>query len=543
MGCGAAGLSAVAAAAGLAVATLLQPGAPDGAARGSPGGRVVVGVRSDVSSFNLYTATTAFSQEVIDLLYPRLAEEQDDFGSGPPSFSGRLASSWEFSADGLTLTIHLDSKARWSDGEPITAADVLFSHEAARSPDVAWAGRDVKDFIVAASAPDPATVVFRFSRRYPYRLMDAVEGNILPARAYSTIPFAQWVARPWLEAPSPGGPYRLIRYEPRAVIELARNPAYHRAPLPGLDAVLFRVIPDEETLLNELVAGGIDVMENVPPRSAARIEATGRHRIVRVPDLSYTFICWNVGRPLFADPRVRRALAMAIDRDAMIEAVQPGVGRLLAGPILSFMWAADPSLRPLPFDPAGAGRLLEQAGWVDRDGDGVREKDGVRFRFELEVSQGSGARMAAAELAAAGLRRVGVEAIPRSLEAGAFVTRHEKHDFDAFVGSWRESTKVDLRSVFHSHSREGGYNYGQYANASLDELIETARSESDTARARDLWHRAQRLIAEDQPYTFLFQRDRLHAVPIGLKGMRRSPRSLYAGMEEWHWQAEARSSP
>jgi peptide/nickel transport system substrate-binding protein len=142
---------------------------------------------------------------------------------------------------------------------------------------------------------------------------------------------------------------------------------------------------------------------------------------------------------------------------------------------------------------------------------------------------------------AAQLRKVGIEAVPRIVEYGAFVEKHERHEFDAFVSSWRESTKVDLKSVFHSASIKGGYDYGSYADAELDALIDRARAESDAVAARDLWRRAAQIVVRDQPFTFLFERDRLHAVPRRLRGMRLSPRSAYAGLEEWSLAADPAS--
>ncbi|OLD65805.1 MAG: hypothetical protein AUI47_01325 [Acidobacteria bacterium 13_1_40CM_2_68_5] len=503
------------------------------------GGRVVIGVPGDVSSFNIYTATNAFSQEVDDLLFLKLADEQDDFKEGPPTFRPSLAKSWELSPDGTRLTFHLDRRARWSDGRPVTGDDVLFSQRAASSREVSWVGRDVKEFVADVLAPDDRTVVYRFTRVYPYELMDAVEGNVLPAHAYRDVPLAEWPKRSFTSAPVVDGPFLLKKYERGSLIELARNPRYMRAPFPNLDAVVFRIIPDETSLVNELLSGGVDVMENVPAVAVRRIEADPRLRLVRVPDLSYHFICWNTARPLFADARVRRALTMAIDREAIIEALLPGTGRPCAGPVLSFLWAHDPSLRPLPYDPDAARALLKESGWEDRDGDGLLDRDGRPFRFDLETNQGSRLRADVAQMVAEQLRRIGIEATPRVYEFGAFIDRHEKHDFDAFVGSWRESTKVDLKSAFHSASREGGYDYGMYANVELDAVIDRARATPTTEAARALWFKAQAIIASDQPYTFLFERDRMNAAPRRLGGLRMGPRTAYAGLEHWYWEPES----
>src|SRR5262249_19747427 len=157
----------------------------------------------------------------------------------------------------------------------------LLSHQAATSPDVAWVGSDVKEFIASVTSPDPRTVVYRFTRSYPYELMDAVEGNIVPSGALGKIPLAAWPKTDFLDAKVSSGPFLLKKYERGALIELVRNPAYVFAPLPRLDSVVFRVIPDEATLVNELLAGGIDFMENVPADAVARIEATPRLAIVR----------------------------------------------------------------------------------------------------------------------------------------------------------------------------------------------------------------------------------------------------------------------
>ena len=499
----------------------------------SGGGRIVIGVRGDVTSFNIYTATNAFTQEVVDLLQLRLAMEQDDFKDHPPTFQPALASSWEFSPDRLNLTFGLDPRARFSDGREVTSADVLFSHQAATSPDVGWVGSDVKEFIASVSAPDPKTVVYRFTRPYPYQLMDAAEGNILPRHLFEPVPLAEWPKRGFFESAAGSGPYVLAKYERGAFIELRKNPAYLFAPRPRLDTVVFRILPDEPTLLNELLSGGIDVMENVPPAAADRVRKSPRLRLVRVPDLSYTFLCWNTERPLFREARVRRALTMAIDREAIIEGLLHGTGRPSAGPALSFLWARDPSIEPLPYDPKAARRILAEAGFADSDGDGILDRDGMPFRFTLESNQGSGLRADVVQMVAAQLRPLGIEVTPRVVEFGAFIEAHERHDFDAFVGSWRESTKFDLKSAFHSASRTGGYNYGSYANAELDALIDRARAEADATKARPLWWKAQRIVAADQPYTFLFERDRLHAVPKRLEGFHPDPRSAYTGLPSW----------
>ncbi|MGH9868487.1 MAG: ABC transporter substrate-binding protein [Candidatus Polarisedimenticolia bacterium] len=496
------------------------------------GGRVVIGVRGDVDSLNIYTASTILSQEVANLLFPHLATEKDDFLEGPPTFDPALASRWVFSEDGLTLDFHLDERMRWSDGRPVTSRDVLFSHQAAVSPDVAWVGREVKEFIQSVIAPDDRTVRFRFTRRYPYQLMDAVEGNILPEHHYVAIPFADWPKREFGTAPVVSGPYRLVEHRPGEAVVLEANPGYG-GTAPRIPRVVFRVLPDVATLLAELESGGIDVMENVPAAQAGRLAANPRLELVRVHDLSYTFVCWNLRSPLFSDPRVRRALTLAIDRQAIVDGILMGNGRVLATPIMSLFWAFDPAIAPWPHDVKAARALLAEAGWADTDGDGVLDKEGRAFRFVLETNQGSALRHDVAVMVQDHLKKVGIDARPRVLEWRAYLEKHDAHDFEAFVGGHREATKVDLKSLLHSSAMTGGYNHAGYASGAMDGLIDKARMETDTARARALWSGTQKLFHDDQPFTVLFEMQRINAVSRRIEGVRMSPRSALTALPSW----------
>jgi peptide/nickel transport system substrate-binding protein len=504
--------------------------------------RVVIGVRGDVDSLNIYTASTILSQEVADLLFLRLATERDDFAQGPPTFEPALARRWTVSPDGLTIDFELDPAARWSDGRPITARDVAFSHEAAVSPEVGWVGRDVKGSIESVAALDDHRVRYRFRRAGPYNLMDAVEGNIMPAHHYGTVPFADWPKTGYTTAPVVSGPYRLASYLPSEAIVLERNPAWSGTAA-GVPRVVFRILPDVASLLVELESGGIDLMENVPAAQAQRLRANPRLALSTVDDLSYTFICWNHRSPLFADPRVRRALTLAIDRQAIIDGVLLGNGRVLASPILSIFWAHDPAVRPWPHDPARARELLKEAGWADTDGDGMLDKDGRPFRFVLESNQGSQLRNDVAVMAQDQLRKVGIDAQPRIVEWRAYLQKHDAHDFDAFVGGHREATRVDPTSLLHSSGIAGGYNHAGWSNRRMDQLIEQARAETDTIRARRLWSSVQALFHEEQPFTILFEMQRVNAVSRRITGVRMSPRSAFVSLTSWRLQAREASSP
>ncbi|MBI4161074.1 MAG: hypothetical protein HY509_01350, partial [Acidobacteria bacterium] len=329
------------------------------------------------------------------------------------------------------------------------------------------------------------------------------------------------------------GPFLLAAMNPDS-IELRRNPRYFREGLPYLDRVFFRTIPDTPSLLVQLQAGEVDVMENVPPGEVRRLEASARHRIVRFPDRYYGYIGWNTARAPLDRPAVRRALTMAIDRQAIVEGLLWGAARIAVSPILSLFWIHDQGLQPHPFDPKAAAGLLAREGWLDRDGDGWADRSGQPFRIGLLVNQGDPLREDIAVLVQDQLARIGVRVSIRTLEWGVFRQVREEGDFDGYVSAWLASTKVDLKNLLHSAAiGEGGYNYVRYANPEVDSLIDRARASRDFAAAIPLWRRVEGILHEEQPYTLLFERDRINAISSRLRNVRMDTNSGFSNLEEW----------
>ena len=292
-----------------------EPVAPSAPPAAGPrqGGQVIVAAFADVTTFNDYqSAGEVAESEIIDLLYPTLMVEQPDYRQHPPSFAPRLATSWDFSPDGRRLTFRLRPDARWSDGVPITAEDVRFTFTAQKDPRVGWTDMELKDFIEDVEVVDPLTVRFVFSRVYPYQLMDANDGHIVPAHAFGKVPFERWRTAEFEPGLVTGGPFRLAVHPPQQTIILERDPAYWGAPHPYLDRLVFRVLPEIGSQLGQLLAGEVQLVPVVPPAEAARIQGNPDLRLVEVPSPTYSLFFWNNRDPLFADRRVRRALSLAI---------------------------------------------------------------------------------------------------------------------------------------------------------------------------------------------------------------------------------------
>jgi peptide/nickel transport system substrate-binding protein len=252
------------------------------------------------------------------------------------------------------------------------------------------------------------------------------------------------------------------------------------------------------------------------------------------PDRSYTHICWNLDKLVFSDPRVRRALSMAIDRETLIDAVYGGFGRPSIGPVLSTMWAFNRDLSPPPYDPAGAIELLAESGWEDHDGDGILDRDGQPLAFEVLAPSESEVRKDVCLLVERDLERIGVRATPRLMEWGAVQAAVAEGDFDAFVNRWIEPTQVDLDGIWHS-APPGvpTFNFGHYANHEVDQLLEEVDAASDFETQKPLLDRIQALIVADQPYTFLVENTRLVGVNSRIHGAKINDATLFFNVDEW----------
>ena len=511
------------------LASACSPAGPE-----APSDTVVIGALSDIASWNPYLAEDAFDEKILSLIYPSLAVEQVDYQQHPPSFAPSLAESWEWSDDHLVLTFHLRTDAMWSDGVPVTADDLLFSRRVQTSDALGWLWSDIADAVEAVEAVDAHTVRYRFTHRYPYQLMDVNDGPIVPAHAWAGIPFERWEETDWRELVLSAGPFVPGLHTPQQEIVLERNPRYFMPDRPRVNRLVFRIVPSKTGLFNQLLAGSIDLFNDIPPAEAARVQDDPDLELAVFPDRSYTHICWNLDKPIFADPRVRRALGMAIDRETLIDAVFAGFGRTSIGPVLSTMWAFNSSLEPLPHDPAGAVKLLAEAGWEDHDGDGILDRGGQPFVFEVLAPSENEIRKDMCLLVERDLARIGVRATPRLMEWGAVQAAVAEGDFDAFVNRWIEPTQVDLEGIWRS-APPGvpTFNFGHYANAEVDRLLDEVAATSDFETQKPLLDRIQTLIVADQPYTFLVENTRLVGLNSRIHGANINDATIFFNVDEW----------
>ena len=514
-----------------------SPEGAEGPAEPGDGGTVVIGVISDPDNLLDVTTTSTSGQDIVAQLFLSLVDVKEDFLGFEPA----LARTWERSRDGKAITFHLAPEARWHDGEPVTARDVRFTHELQTDPIVGYPARSWKEFITDVVVEDDHTVTYRFDRDYPYQLMDASVGAVLPEHLLKDVPRAELASCEFARRPVGNGPFRFSQWKSQDFVELVANED-HFLGRPHLDRVIIRTIPERTSLLVQLETGAVDVMEDVPPHDVARLEqARNGIRIERFPSRSYTYIGWDSTNPLFESARVRRALTMAIDRQGIIDALFYGYAQPCLGPIHPILWAYDDSLAAVPHDPEAARALLAEEGWNDSDGDGWLDRGGETFAFELKTNEGNRLRQDAAVMIQAQLADVGVKVTPRSYEWTVLWDSVIRHAYEtAVLVGWSVALKVDLKPTFHSESLTGQFNHTGYSSPEVDALIDRALAASSLEEAKPAWKAVQRKIVEDQPYTFLFIQERIYGVNERVRGTVPDTRGYYRSLQDWWIPASKR---
>jgi peptide/nickel transport system substrate-binding protein len=538
------------AAGGAAVGGAAADGAPTGVrAAGAPrrGGTLVMGWIAEPAGVNeIATLPSAVQSEMLIQLFLRLVEEQPDYERHPPSFAPSLARSYEWSPDHKALTFHLREDARWSDGVPVTADDVRWTWQAEISPEVAWPYSFMKSEIADVEVVDPHTARFRFKRVYAKQLLDANEAGILPRHAWEKLPFSQWrQGGEWFKRHLVvDGPFTIESWKPQQEIVLRRNPSYFDPGRPYLERAVFRVIPDQASILAQLDGGDLDYAPAISPGDAGRVAANPRLRLLAFWFRTWVGIGWNCARQPFADPEVRRALSLGLDRQAIVDTVWnrfARMARVCDSPILASVWAHDRALRPLPYRPDEARRVLAARGFAPGP-DGVLRRGGKPFELELMTNAGNQQRVNALVMIQEQLRRIGVRALPRQVEFNTMNAQVDAGRFDATLIGTNLDTSLDLSAQFHSREiGAGGTNITRYSNPEVDRLLDHANGLPDIALARPDLDRIQELLQRDQPYTFLWESQRLSAFDRRLHGVQPGVLfSLYTLRDWWLEPAAAR---
>jgi peptide/nickel transport system substrate-binding protein len=493
----------------------------------------------DISGLIPNITSDVSSSTVGGLIYDGLVK-----GDRDQNIVGELAESWQYSPDCLELTFRLRQNVKWHDGRPFTAEDASFTYETMIDPKTPSGYKDSFRAVESAQVIDPYTIRFRYKQPYAKALI-----------SWTTAMLPKHLLEPYVkegrlrEAPqnqrSPvgTGPYRFQEWKSGEKVVLVANPEYHGGR-PYLSRVVYRVIPSQATIFLELQAKGVDAVgfEGYGGLTAIQYKRQTDYPAFRkaytkyrYPANSYTYFGLNLKDPRFADRRVRQAFAHAIDKQELIDGVMLGLGREATGPYKPGSWAYHGNVHRYAYDPARARALLAQAGWIDSNGDGVVDRDGKPFTFEILTNQGNDERRKVAEIIQASLRQIGVATDVRILEWANFLKEYvKKRRFEALILGWTFGLDPDQYEIWHS-SKTGpdDLNHISYANPVVDELLEKGRASCVQQDRVAHYRKLQEIFAVELPVIFLHMRDALPAVTSRIRGIEPAPAGIDHNFTEW----------
>ncbi len=512
------------------------------------GGTVVVATGADAETLFPPLAVGMTARQVTDLVFEPLAELGAELNTvGDAGFRPRLARSWSWSADSLSIAFHLDPRARWHDGARVDAADVRFTFGVYRDPDVGASGAADVAAVDSVTVRDPRTAVFWFSRRSPEQFYTAAARlRILPAHLLARLPAAELGASPFARHPVGSGRFRFARWDPQRRLEVVADSTHPRGRA-RLDRVVWTVAPDPASALALLLSGAADVFEGVRPEHLRAIARRPDLTTLGYPGLQYGFLVFNLqgdargksaGAPaLFGDRALRRALAQALDRPAMVRNVFDTLAAVPVGPFTRAQALVDTTARQLPPDTASARRTLDSLGWRAARPGGGRARGGRPLTFTLIVPRSSETRARFAVLIQEQLRAAGVAARVEPLEFTAFMDRLAHGRFDAAINAWNldNPSPLGVEELWGSAAARapGGANHGGYASPAFDAAVDSARRAAGAPAARRLLARALRQINDDAPAVWLFEPRPLLAMHRRLRATGVRADAWWAGLADW----------
>ncbi len=523
----------------------LLPSGGLAAQRGVPGAVVIIIGRDPVTPIPMLTRFSA-DLDVANQLFLRLARIAPGIRTwGDSGFAPELARRWA-RRDSVTLVFDLDPRARWHDGRPVVANDVVTTLDRARNP--ATGGRYAAQLseLAEVRAEGARRVVVRFRRPYAEQLYDAVyHVPPLPAHLVAAIPADSLAASAFVRAPVGNGPYRWVRSVPGQLVELEAVRG-HFLGTPGIRRVVFRVVPDADARLNLLLSGDGDAQEAVSPpvSNLERIRAAGHLREVPVASGLLGYVLFNFvdpadsararPHPILGDVRVRRALVQALDRTRMVRSVFGPYAAVPEGPTSQLWWIRSLAPPALPVDTAAARRLLAEAGWRDTDGDGVLDRGGRPFVLRFNVPAPSPPRRLIALQMQEQLRPLGVQLDVQVVEGAVFSERRNRGDFDLdFGGAVQDPSPsgiVNSWSCANAGLPEG--NVGRYCNPAVDSLVNAARFTPGDPSAP--WREVLARIQADAPAVFLYAPATVFAVSTRYREATLRPDSPWGDLRRWH---------
>lgn len=495
---------------------------------------MVQNLPGDPENLNPLTSNSAYAGAVYGFVYEQLFELDNTTLHPKP----KLAKRWEISKDRLQYTFYLRGDVKWQDGRPFTADDVIYTYEKIQDPTVDAAPlRNYFKDVLKGEKIDDHTVRFTYRQPYFGALYNIGLMMIIPKHIFDD--GHDFNAHPANRRPLGTGPFEFVEWKTGQRVILKKCGKYWGEPY-HIQKMVFKMIPDQNVTFQLLKKGEVDLIDLNPLQWARQTttekfqERFVKHNLL-TPYGAYSYIGWNLKRPWFQDSRVRQALAHMVDRDEVNQKLLFGLQVPVTGPYYPFGKNYNHRVEPIRYDLEAAKKLLDEAGWKVNAKTGIRQKNGVPFRFVLLFSTGVQYYEQLTPILRQNYLQAGIDVELRRLEGVTLFKLLQDHDFDAYMAAWgRGANDEDLYQIWHSSQVQGGSNYVLYSNPQVDRLLEAGRREFDPDTRAKIYQEIHQILYEDQPYLFMFARPDLLARDSRFKNVK----EYKAGLEMREWVVE-----
>ena len=517
---------------------------------------VIIGIPSDIQSFNPMYAFSVEEGNAAELLYLSLLQYEWNADQGEVEFKSMLAEKWRWEESGEVLYLKIRDDVFWSDSVKCSVDDIIYSFDLYSDADVEsralgffekFPCDESGHILIDATFEKISSTELRiqFNQGSNPDLFE-IDHLILPKHAFENIPRSEISISDFNENPITNGAYNLANWDRDQSVILSKNSNSFLISEQSPQQIIFKVIPEYQIRLTQLLNGEIDLMEDIQTEDVRKIKESSAVNVIPIQGRDFDYIGWNNIDPheysegetispnfYFGSKNVRKALTHALDRTAVIDEYLKGFGQLSVGPVSPiFKRFFDKSLNAHEFDIEKAKNLLKEEDWIDTDNDGIIEKDGVDFAFTLHIPAGNPRRDFAASLFKNNLLAVGIDVTIEKNEFGTFINNLFTKQYDAWMAAWVVPIPINLNISWYSELNETPLNFPSYQNKKVDHLLDQLYELRDEELIK-AYYDIQKIIHDEEPYSFLYWVDNLIAHNQRIKNIKITP--LGAVKHCWNW--------
>ena len=447
---------------------------------------------------------------------------------------GDLAKSFSISKDNKIITFELKKNIKWQDGYPFTADDVIYTFNVIMDPKTPTAYRG--DYELVKKIEKVNDYKIKVYYKHPFApALGSWTLNILPSHLLKGKDITK---SPLSKSPVGTGAFKFKKWEVGQSVTLVANGDYFRGR-PYLDQYIYKIIPDSSTMFLELKAGKIDEMGLTPIQYKRQTETKYFRENFRkfcYPVFSYTYLGFNLNYYLFKDKKVRQAIAYAINKKEIVQGVLLGLGTPATGPYRPDMWYYNKNVKHYNYNPQLAKELLRESGWKDSNNDGILDKNGKNFEFTILTNQGNNSRLKTAQIIQKRLKEIGISVKIRVIEWASFINEFiDKKRFEAVILGWSTGIDPDQYDIWLStKTGKKELNFISFKNKEVDKLLTEARLTFDKEKRKKYYFRFQEILAEEQPYVFLYVPYSLVILHKRFRNVKLAPAGIGYNIEKWY---------